>query len=99
MKVLKKQVIKKLAEVFDPELNISIVDMGFINDVKIKGEKVDIKMTLTTIGCPLFSTIEAQIKKKLLTIKWIKKVNIKLVFDPPWTIERMSKKAKAILTL
>jgi len=97
MSDLKKQVIKKLEEVLDPELNISIVDLGLIYDVKIKDNAVKIKMTLTTIGCPLFSLIENEIKEKLTTIKGVENVNVELVFDPPWTTERLSQKAKIIL--
>ena len=54
-------------------------------------------MTLTSIGCPLFSLIENEIKEKLTTIKGVGNVNVELVFDPPWTTERLSQKAKIIL--
>lgn len=81
----------------DPELYISIVDLGLIYDVKVKGDTADIKMTLTTIGCPLFSLIENEVKDKVLSLKGIGKVNVELVFNPPWTIERLSEKAKAMI--
>lgn len=97
MKSLKKQVMTKLEEVLDPELHISIIDLGLIYDVSEKEGDVAIKMTLTTLGCPLFETIESEVKDKLKAIKGIKKINIDLVFDPPWTMERMSEKAKAMM--
>lgn len=87
----------KLAEVLDPELFISIVDLGLVYDVKEKNGLVDITMTLTTIGCPLFGTIENEIKDKLRTIKTIQDVKVKLVFDPPWTMDRLTERAKAVM--
>ncbi|MCS6956553.1 MAG: metal-sulfur cluster assembly factor [Patescibacteria group bacterium] len=99
MNLIKKNILKKLEEVIDPELNISIVDLGLIYDVKIdKKNKLKIIMTLTTIGCPLISVIEEDIKNKISELGFSKeKIIIDLTFDPPWTIEKMSKKAKAIL--
>jgi len=89
------QINKILRTIPDPELNISIVDLGLIYKVSItKNGVVDIKMTLTSVGCPLFSLIRDQIKDKLMKIKGVKKVNIILTFDPPWTTDKMSKTAK-----
>lgn len=80
----------------DPELNISIVDLGLIYDVKIiKENQVKVVMTLTTVGCPLFDLIEDNIKNKIKELGFSKKnINIELVFDPSWSIDKMSKKAK-----
>jgi len=94
---MKDLILKKLEEVIDPELGISIVDLGLIYDVSVKNGRVKIKMTLTTIGCPLFGLIENQIKEKLKEIKSIKEVEVELTFDPPWTPDRLSEKAKAEL--
>jgi metal-sulfur cluster biosynthetic enzyme len=58
MKIDKKTIKNKLKQVLDPELGISIVDLGLIYEIKIEKEKVKIVMTLTTIGCPLFSLID-----------------------------------------
>jgi metal-sulfur cluster biosynthetic enzyme len=92
----KKLILKKLEEVLDPELQISIVDLGLVYDIFEKDGKVKIKMTLTTIGCPLFGLIENEVKKKLKEIKDIKEVQVELTFDPPWTPDRLSEKAKSI---
>lgn len=98
MKIDKKTVMSKLQEVLDPEINISIVDLGLIYDVKIVKDKVTIVMTLTTIGCPLISLIEGEIKAKLFEIGLKEdSVVIDLTFDPPWSMEKMSEKAKAML--
>ncbi len=97
-KIDEKAVMKKLEEVMDPEINISIVDLGLIYAVKLDKTKVTITMTLTTIGCPLISLIEGDIKAKLKEIGFIEEdVIIDLTFDPPWSMEKMSEKAKAIL--
>lgn len=98
MNFTKKDILKKLEEVLDPELNISIVDLGLIYDIKIKKNKIKIIMTLTTIGCPLISIIEEDIKNKLNEFGFKKEnIEIELTFDPPWSIEKMSEKGKAIL--
>ncbi len=98
MKISKKQVINKLLDVLDPELGISIVDMGLVYSVTIDSSKVKILMTLTTIGCPLISVIEEDIKNKIHQLG-IKKndITVELTFDPPWTMDKMTKKAKAKL--
>lgn len=89
--------MKQLEQVNDPELNISIVDLGLIYGIDIdKQNNVDIKMTLTTIGCPLFGLIEKEVQEKLKT-SGLNDVNIELTFDPPWTMEKMSERAKAML--
>lgn len=97
-KISEKQIKTKLSEVMDPELNISIVDLGLVYEVKVTKHKVKIIMTLTTIGCPLFSLIEIQIKDKIkeLGIKE-EDISLELTFDPPWTMEKMSKKGRAML--
>jgi len=98
MKIDKKTIKNKLKQVLDPELGISIVDLGLIYEIKIEKEKVKIAMTLTTIGCPLFSLIEEEVKNRLKELG-LKEEDIKLelTFDPPWTLERMSKEARAML--
>ena len=98
MKITKDTIQKKLAEVMDPEINISIVDLGLIYGVKKEGEKVVVTMTLTTIGCPLISMIENEIKNKLKEIGIEENnVAIDLTFDPPWSMEKMTKNGKAML--
>jgi len=98
MKLSVKQIKSKLIQVMDPELNISIVDLGLIYNCKIIKNKVKILMTLTTIGCPLFSLIETQIKDKIKELGYKdKNIILELTFDPPWSMEKMSKKGRAIL--
>jgi len=94
----KEAIKKKLEQVLDPELGISIVDLGLIYKIEIKKNKVKILMTLTTIGCPLFGLIEKEIKNKLIELGLKEEdILLELTFDPPWSVEKMSKEAKAIL--
>jgi metal-sulfur cluster biosynthetic enzyme len=89
---------KQLKKVIDPELGISIVDLGLVYEIKINGANIYVKMTLTTIGCPLFSIIEDDIRNKIAQLGVDRdKINIELTFDPPWTMEQMSPAAKAML--
>jgi metal-sulfur cluster biosynthetic enzyme len=96
-KTIEKEVMKKLENVIDPELYISIVDLGLVYGVTHSDGKVMVKMTLTTIGCPLITIIEKDIQEKLADIDGVKEVAVDLVFDPPWDIERMSEKGKAMM--
>ncbi|OGK21825.1 hypothetical protein A3C23_00555 [Candidatus Roizmanbacteria bacterium RIFCSPHIGHO2_02_FULL_37_13b] len=94
---LENKLFKKLEEVIDPELRISIVDLGLVYSVTEKDGLVDIVMTLTTMGCPLYEVIDLEIKEKLKTIAQVKKVEVNLVFDPPWSIDLMTPQGKAML--
>ncbi|MCL4364211.1 metal-sulfur cluster assembly factor [Patescibacteria group bacterium] len=98
MKLSKEKVMIKLKEVLDPELNISIVDLGLVYNVVVKKAKVKITMTLTTIGCPLISLIDSEIRNRLKELGILEKdIIIDLTFDPPWSVDKMSDKAKAML--
>lgn len=96
---LKEEVISILKQIPDPELGVSIWDLGLIYDIKIKGRKVEILMTLTTMGCPLFSQIADPIKDEVEKIGGVESVFIDLTFEPAWTPEKMSKEAKIQLGL
>lgn len=91
-----KRVYQSLSNVLDPELGISIVDLGLIYKVAPKVDEIIVIMTLTTIGCPLFPLIESQVKEALKKIGY-KKIRVKLIFDPPWSMERMTETGRAHL--
>lgn len=94
----KTQIETTLYKVMDPELNISIMDLGLIYKIKIEKNKVHILMTLTSMGCPLFGTIEEDIKFLLSKIGLKEnQIEIELTFDPPWSLDKMSENGKAIL--
>ncbi|MBI2439001.1 MAG: DUF59 domain-containing protein [Candidatus Moranbacteria bacterium] len=99
-KNLKTAVQDQLRKVMDPELGISIWDLGLIYAIAISKDGVClITMTLTTIGCPLFGTIQKEIEDKIMEIDDIEDVKIDLVFDPPWTPEKISPEARIQLGL
>lgn len=92
--VTTKQVNDKLKKVMDPELHINIVALGLIYKVKTEGDNVNILMTLTFPGCPLGGVIHKEINEKLGLIPGIKKIDIKITFDPPWDFSKVSEEAK-----
>lgn len=99
VRVTKKKILNCLGKVLDPEMNISIVDLGLVYDVKLnKDGTVNIIMTLTTMGCPLFGLIESDIYQQLSSIGLEQKhVKIDLTFDPPWDMERLTPRGRAML--
>ena len=95
-----EDVRNKLRNVLDPELGVSILDLGLIYEVVVTPEGVcAITMTLTTIGCPLFAQIQKEIEDRVLEIEAINDVTIELVFDPPWSVDKMTEEAKIQLGL
>lgn len=95
----KTAIIKILKDIPDPELNVSIWDLGLVYDVSIDQKKglVAITMTLTSLGCPLFDEIADPIKHNIGKLPGVKSVTIDLTFEPPWNMDRMSEEAKALL--
>ena len=92
--VTQKAVEDALKEIPDPELGISLVDLGLIYNIEITGKKVEILMTLTTIGCPLFEQIAGPIRSAVGKLDGVKEVDVLLTFEPPWSPDRMSAEAK-----
>jgi metal-sulfur cluster biosynthetic enzyme len=97
MTALERLVWDALKEVNDPELGVSIVGLGLVYAVKIKEQVVEVKMSLTSMGCPLFETIEKEMIAKTERVKGVKKVKVKLVWDPPWHKGMMDEEVKAEL--
>jgi len=91
---LKNQVFKKLVQVDDPELGVNIVDLGLIYNVEVDGGDVEIEMTMTSPMCPLAGQIVHSAEAKVEELAEVDGVEINMVYDPPWTPERMSNKAK-----
>ena len=91
----KEQVLEALHECKDPEMPlISIVELGLVYDVEIMEDVVDVNMTLTTPGCGMSSFIAQDAKTKIESIEGVKEANIRIVWDPPWTPEKISDDAK-----
>lgn len=74
----------------DPEIPVNVVDLGLIYGVKVaSGKDVDIKMTMTTRGCPLHDTLVSDVKRYVGKIGGIGNINVEIVWDPPWSVEKM----------
>ncbi|MBI4137334.1 DUF59 domain-containing protein [Candidatus Roizmanbacteria bacterium] len=94
----KQHIITAMKNIPDPELGISLYDLGLYYGCEIDKEgNVEILMTLTTIGCPLFGTIEEMVTDEIKRIPGVKKISVELTFDPPWDADKMSEEAKAAL--
>lgn len=91
------EVTAVLKKCYDPEIPINIVDLGLVYDVGINGDKVHVKMTLTSPGCPMHETISADVKRKLLKLEDLNEAEVEVVWEPPWNPERMSETAKQML--
>ena len=85
----KEEIMKALEKVFDPELGISVVDMGLIYDIRVAGENVEIDMTLTNPACPMAAMITGMVEEAAMTVEGVERVKVNLVFNPPWTPERI----------
>jgi len=88
--VTEGQVYDALKKCMDPEIPVNVVDLGLIYGVKIgSGKDVDIRMTMTTRGCPLHDTLVSDVKRYVGKIAGVGSINVEIVWDPPWTLEKM----------
>jgi metal-sulfur cluster biosynthetic enzyme len=89
--VTEEQVYAALRKCMDPEIPVNVVDLGLIYGVKVDGGKdVDIKMTMTTRGCPLHDTLVSDVKRYVGKVNGVGNVNVDIVWDPPWSLEKMN---------
>ena len=92
--VREEDVIEVLREVFDPEIPVNIVDLGLVYEIDIRPARVDVKMTLTALGCPMAAEVMTDVREHLLEIPGVKDAGVEIVYDPPWTPERMTEDAR-----
>ena len=87
-----------LKKCMDPEVPLSIVDMGLIYGIDVtENNDVNIKMTMTTKGCPLHETMVDDVKRYTKKVSGVNNVDVEIVWDPPWTMDKMSDEAKAMM--
>jgi FeS assembly SUF system protein len=100
MSELKEKVILEIKKIYDPEIPVNIYELGLIYKIDIKdAKKVDIEMTLTSPNCPVAESLPKMVKDNILKLDDVDDVNLKLVWDPPWTQDKMSEAAKLELNL
>ncbi len=94
-KILKERIIDALKTIIDPEVPVNIYDLGLIYNIEIdENNNVRILMTLTTPGCPLLAYFPQKIEQTISNVKGVNNVHVELIWDPPWTAERMSDTAR-----
>ncbi len=95
---LEERVIAALKTVYDPEIPVNIYELGLIYDLHIdQDNKVFITMTLTTPGCPVAGSMPGMVEQAVRNVEGVSDVEVELVWDPPWTIDRMSEEARLTL--
>ena len=97
---LKEKIIGEIKKIYDPEIPVNIYDLGLIYDVKVDDQKnVDVIMTLTTPNCPVAESLPMEVENTVKEVKEVKKVNLELVWDPPWDKSMITEAGKLELDL
>jgi FeS assembly SUF system protein len=100
-KAIEEKVIAAIQTVYDPEIPVNIYDLGLIYDIAVDDEtgKVHVKMTLTAPGCPVAGSLPLEVEQRIENIPEVPSAVVELVWDPPWSRERMSEAAQLELGL
>tara|TARA_B100001123_G_scaffold8164_1_gene10091 strand:- start:321 stop:626 length:306 start_codon:yes stop_codon:yes gene_type:complete len=97
---LKDKIIVEIKKIYDPEIPVNIYELGLIYDINVdEKNNVKINMTLTTPNCPVAESLPKEVKDSIMEIKEVNKVDLDLVWDPPWDKSMMSEAAKLELNL
>ena len=100
MSEIKEKIIAEIKKIYDPEIPVNIYELGLIYKIEVdEKNKVSVEMTLTSPNCPVAESLPNSVKENILNIDGISKVDLKLVWDPPWTKDKMSEAAKLELNL
>ena len=90
-------VIEKLKTIYDPEIPVNVYDLGLIYDVKVIGQEVYVLMTLTTATCPAAAFMPEEVRNALREVQGVSNAHVDVIYEPRWTKEKMSPKAKEVL--
>ena len=97
---LKDQMIVEIKKIYDPEIPVNIYELGLIYDIKVENKNIaKVKMTLTSPNCPVAESLPKEVKDGIMQVEGIDKVDLDLVWDPPWDKSMMSESAKLELNL
>lgn len=97
--IVKEQVIEAMRGVYDPEIPVNIYELGLIYDLVVHEGEVWIKMTLTSPACPVAGTLPGEVESAVAAVPGVKKAEVELVWEPPYTMEMMSEAARLQLGL
>tara|TARA_B100001250_G_scaffold283888_1_gene245934 strand:+ start:955 stop:1251 length:297 start_codon:yes stop_codon:yes gene_type:complete len=96
---LKDKIIAEIKKIYDPEIPVNIYELGLIYDILVNNKDVKIKMTLTSPNCPVAESLPKEVKDSIMQLNEVDKVDLDLVWDPPWNKSMMSESAKLELNL
>ena len=100
MSDIKNRVIEEIKKIFDPEIPVNIYELGLIYKIEVNEKnKVNIDMTLTSPNCPVAESLPKEVKDNIMKLEGVSDVDLKLVWEPPWTKDKMSEAAKLELNL
>ena len=96
---LKEKIIEEIKKIYDPEIPVNIYELGLIYNVSVQDKNVSLKMTLTTPNSPVAESLPKEVKDSIMNVEGVEKVDLDLVWDPPWDKSMMSEAAKLELNL
>ena len=100
MSELKEKIVSEIKKIYDPEIPVNIYELGLIYKIDInERNKVEVEMTLTSPNCPVAESLPKMVKDNILSVEGVSDVDLKLVWSPPWTKDKMSEAAKLELNL
>ena len=98
--VLQEEIIEVIKTIYDPEIPVSIYELGLIYDLETFPDgRVIIKMTLTTPACPVAESLPMEVQQKVMQLDGVTDVDLQLVWNPPWSKDRMTDEAKLALDM
>ena len=100
MKDIKSKVIEEIKKIYDPEIPVNIYELGLIYKIEVDDKnKVNVDMTLTSPNCPVAESLPKDVKYNIMKIEGVSDVNLNLVWEPPWSKDKMSEAAKLELNI
>ena len=93
----KNEILTVLRRVYDPEIPVNLVDLGLIYDVETIDTEVNVKMTLTAVGCPMHSVITQNVKEALENLDGVSQANVEIVWEPRWSPDMISAEGRQTL--
>ena len=97
---IKKKVIEEIKKIYEPEIPVNIYELGLIYKIEVdEKNKVNLDMTLTSPNCPVAESLPKQVKDNIMKVEGVSDVALNLVWEPPWSKDKMSEAAKLELNL